>query len=524
MLPALDKLEAFFLTIRAQVDPELQRAQPVKLGKPYPLGQCLEITLTVEKRLRRPDISSLGDLAAQGYAAFSAFQLAGGSFRQVWGDLRGEFFQNAFQLGTLYVDVSNDTVTPTKPKVEILPFEKARFAAIADFQHFSRIAARYWGDTIFPNHVLPELAPYCPLVHISPVGVVCVRNATPYMVGLTQAGKFKPSEEVLCGPAMPTALFDYVAQALTSTKLKLAASPEEGRTHALRLCREYRAKRVYGSQSQTNRVMATTWEVNHQLIAASIKRGAFKMKSSAVSGTAEAEVAPQYIPISKTQHASKRWRRSASYHFAAGDAVIPLGAEELPKAMMAMPLGFVASEEGFTPVAVQGLASGENLFVTRDGSWASNYIPAIYRGYPFTLANTETGQQVLCIDQTSGLVVDGTQGELFFNDDGTPGQAVKGVFDMLTRVHADRESTARICAVLQKHRLIEPWLIKVQSDDGERSIEGLFRIDEVALNALPIDALEEVRKAGALPVAYCQLLSMQHLPALAQLAQARRRP
>ena len=38
------------------------------------------------------------------------------------------------KLGTLYVDVTNDTVTPTMPKVEIMPFNQASFIPIRDFE------------------------------------------------------------------------------------------------------------------------------------------------------------------------------------------------------------------------------------------------------------------------------------------------------------------------------------------------------------------------------------------------------
>jgi len=52
-MPALAELEVFFLAVRAQVDHLLRTAAPIKNGKPYPLGQCLEISLAVEQRLRQ---------------------------------------------------------------------------------------------------------------------------------------------------------------------------------------------------------------------------------------------------------------------------------------------------------------------------------------------------------------------------------------------------------------------------------------------------------------------------------------
>ena len=93
----------------------------------------------------------------------------------------------------------------------------------------------------------------------------------------------------------------------------------------------------------------------------------------------------------------------------------------------------------------------------------------------------------------------------------------------LTQVQANRAHTDRICQVLAEHALLQPWPITVQGDGGERMVQGLHRIDEAALNALPADALKAVQQAGALPVAYCQLLSVQHLPRLGELALAQRK-
>lgn len=230
---------------------------------------------------------------------------------------------------------------------------------------------------------------------------------------------------------------------------------------------------------------------------------------------------PSLTPISHKRHADKRWLRISSYAFAAKDAVAVLVAAELPKAIMAMPVGFVAQGEGYAPAAVMGLAPGQNLLVAPDGRWLAHYIPAALRGHPFQLANTEDGRQVLCIDEDCGLLTDGPNGEAFFDDEGQPAKAVADLLNFLIQVRANHQATQRICAALQKHGLIQPWAITVKGDAGERRVEGLCRIDETALNALPAEAFLELREAGALTVAYCQLLSMQHLPSLGRLATAR---
>lgn len=226
-----------------------------------------------------------------------------------------------------------------------------------------------------------------------------------------------------------------------------------------------------------------------------------------------------YQVITFERHGLKHWLKHSSYSFAAGDALCPLVVQELPKAVIAMPIGFVAEGEHFVPVAVQGLAAGRNMLVALDGRWLAPYIPALYRAYPFHLATMEDGEKVLCIDEASGLVADHI-GEPFFSADGAPGKAVLEILDFFNQIEASRQLTRSICAVLQQHGLIQPWPLVVQGEQGEQKVEGLFRIDEAVLNGLTADALIEVRDAGGMTMAYCQLLSMQHLPTLGTLAQA----
>ena len=265
LLPALPDLEACLLAVRRQLDPELQRLQPVKLGKSYPVGQCLEIAQAVEKALRRADAANLPPDAAVGLQALRAFQRAGGAFRQVWGDLRGQYFQNAFQVGTLYIDVANDTVTPTKPKVEILPFDEAQFIPIQDFGHFRQIARSYWQHEVYPNHVLPTLAPHCPLIHVNPFGCIQLHDATQYMLAMTRTQGFAPSEVVLREPVMPQALFERVRDALHKAGYPLAANPEQGRQKALQQCREQRGKRWHQEPKRMTAVIQEVQQLNLRL-------------------------------------------------------------------------------------------------------------------------------------------------------------------------------------------------------------------------------------------------------------------
>lgn len=226
---------------------------------------------------------------------------------------------------------------------------------------------------------------------------------------------------------------------------------------------------------------------------------------------------PVFRAVAPSTFAAKRWKRYTRYAFAVHDALAPLVAHELPRAALHLPTAFALQGEAFTPVAVLGIQPGQNLFVAPDGRWLGGYTPAAYRAHPFALASLPDGQQVLAFDEASGLLTE-ADGEPFFDADGTPAQGVKDVLAFLTQVQANRAHTDRICQVLVEHALLQPWPITVQGDGGERMMQGLHRIDEAALNALPTDALKAVQQAGALPVAYCQLLSVQHLPRLGELA------
>ncbi|HEY0954535.1 MAG TPA: hypothetical protein VGE36_07250 [Roseateles sp.] len=201
LAPLNEALMAYFLALRAEVDAALAPQLPDAAGKPYPYGRCEEITqqahARLQQRLRRP-----GHPVER---ALRSFIDSGGWLRSVWGVLREQYFQNALQLGTLYVDVSNDTVVVTKPPVEILPMADSGLVPVRDLAHFRQTAERYWGATLYANHLVPTLAPMLPIVSVSPGRLrPGLQSACDYMIELMRRDGFQQAQAWLRdGPPPP---------------------------------------------------------------------------------------------------------------------------------------------------------------------------------------------------------------------------------------------------------------------------------------------------------------------------------
>lgn len=229
---------------------------------------------------------------------------------------------------------------------------------------------------------------------------------------------------------------------------------------------------------------------------------------------------PNYEAISKEFHFNKRWKLTNNFKFTAQDALCPLVMQELPKIALYMPIAFSKAGDHFEVFAVLGLTNGSNYLVDDDGRWLAGYIPAAYRSYPFTLAATDENKEVLCIDVESGQLSE-TEGNSFFDEDGEPTAKIKETLDFLTSVATNRKLTLSLCLLLEKLDLLEPWPITVTTKDGEMPVKGLSRVNEVTFNALDAETLAELRNKGALSLIFCQLISMQNLARIAELAQAR---
>ena len=224
--------------------------------------------------------------------------------------------------------------------------------------------------------------------------------------------------------------------------------------------------------------------------------------------------------VSKDNHRYKRLLPTPSYVYAQKMAIVPLVGVECAQAVHNFPIVFTPYGESYVLMGLLSLQPDRNMFVTADGKWLGSYVPAILRQYPFAVGlPAEGGEPLLCVDEDSGLISD-TDGQPMFEIDGSPSEIMRKVIDFVSELERNRAGTIRAVNMLVKHNLIIPWDITLRAPDGQgqQKVNGLFRIDEAAMNALPPEDFLEIRQAGALPIAYAHLLSLNCIENLVRLS------
>lgn len=227
---------------------------------------------------------------------------------------------------------------------------------------------------------------------------------------------------------------------------------------------------------------------------------------------------PQWTVISKSRHAEARYYPRDGYYHTAEQLVAPILLAELPKLTQHFMLGFMPQNERFMAVALLGVEQGQNLYVHPDGRWLGGYVPASLRGYPFNLLPDENGQRVLCIDAEQ--LVDATDvGQALFDGEGQPSEAVAKQLDFQQHCEDNRQRTQQAVDALQQADVLQPWPLEISRGEGAtpKKIEGLYRIDEKALNTL--DAPTYATLQGApMALVHAQLFAAHQLNQLIERA------
>ncbi|WP_286978888.1 SapC family protein [Pseudomonas sp.] len=221
----------------------------------------------------------------------------------------------------------------------------------------------------------------------------------------------------------------------------------------------------------------------------------------------------QWIALSRTAHAEKTYMPREGYRHAVHQMVAPVMLAELAKCLPHYVLGFLAGDDGLLPVAVLGVEKDQNLYLHPDGRWLGKYVPATLRGYPFVLAKSSKGDKTLSI-ASDHLAEEGGQ-PLF--DGGEPAKPVADTLAFLTQCERNRQTTQAACQALESAGVLVPWTLIVPIGEGHKQVNGLYRVDEQALNALDAETYATLQGAP-MQLAYGQLYSMAQVEQLTQRA------
>lgn len=224
------------------------------------------------------------------------------------------------------------------------------------------------------------------------------------------------------------------------------------------------------------------------------------------------------IALSPSTHATKKFLPRERYHFVKEKNFVPILLAELSHLIPHYLLGFVKNGDRFLAVALLGM-SEKNLYVNHDGMWLGSYVPSAFRAYPFAIAkDTQSEQNVFCLHEEA--LSDAKEALPLFDDEGAISSETKRHLEFLQQCETNKVQTQRAVDALQDAGVLVPWELTLKDAEAKPvAINGLYRIDEQALNALDASQLLEVRNSSGLVLAYAQLFSMLQSEQLTQRAQ-----
>ena len=189
---------------------------------------------------------------------------------------------------------------------------------------------------------------------------------------------------------------------------------------------------------------------------------------------------------------------------------VVLTAAEVPAACLEYPCVMARQPDGRASLlAVTGLQAGHNLFVSPDGAWTGQYLPATLATWPFRLARegAESGRFLVAVQPAA---LSESVGDPLFDAAGAETPWLLERLRLLVDTDTALNETSRQVEALQAAGVLtERSLQAVLADGRDVELTGFLVVDEAKLQALPEKTVHELPPQGALALAYLHLLSLR---------------
>jgi hypothetical protein len=208
---------------------------------------------------------------------------------------------------------------------------------------------------------------------------------------------------------------------------------------------------------------------------------------------------------------------------------IPVIADELRALAIEYPVCFLKDPNTgrFGLYALTGLEPGQNLYLQND-QWNANYLPLHIRRQPFLMGLTgDAGEQpnpsntVVTIQLEHKRVTE-KGGEALFDEQGNATDFLKKTSGLLANLIHGLPKTDSFIDALIEQGLVEQLQLKVTLAKGEqKSLQGLYGINEESLAAIKGDLLESFYSKGYIQACHMIMASFGHIQKLINWENAR---
>lgn len=232
----------------------------------------------------------------------------------------------------------------------------------------------------------------------------------------------------------------------------------------------------------------------------------------------------QVVPLSSTNHRDLSIKAGQDFRFAARASSVPLTTVEFGRASGEYAIVFAGDGDSEVPVVILGVVPEQNLYVTPQGKWTADYIPAFVRRYPFVFASDpkDAKRLALCVDESYvGCNREG-HGERLFDASGERTRFLGNVMAFMQDYQGHYTRTRAFTARLRQLDLLVPMQAQYTVADGSRrSLTGFRVVDRDRLKALAADRLAQLVQADEMEWIFAHLLSLKNLSRVAQRAGGR---
>ncbi|MCL1138944.1 SapC family protein [Shewanella pneumatophori] len=224
------------------------------------------------------------------------------------------------------------------------------------------------------------------------------------------------------------------------------------------------------------------------------------------------------VPLNSTAHLNSLVKESKDYSRFKNQSLIPVVAQEFATLANEFPIVFVKNSESgqFTPIAMMGIKTDENLYCQTE-TWTSSVTPLAFSKAPLSLMKTseESEELMVFVDEDSELL-NTTKGNRLFDDAGEQSEYLKQRSNALLDLAGFTQQTSAITKYLAELKLLTPkqLTVKLSKNSEDVNINGIYIVDEKALNELKDEDFIAIKNKGLLPLIYAHLTSLHQIARL----------